>query len=150
MPGATWQISYGDGSSAGGNVYRDFVEVAGMTVPNQAVEAASHISSQFQQEPSDGLMGLAFSSINQIKPQPQLTFFDAVRIQLDQPLFAVALKHGAPGVYDFGYTDHQKYTGDITYTAVDASKGFWQFQADGYTIGNGQPTKQSLSAIAGK
>ena len=150
LSGGSWQISYGDGSSASGDVYKDAVALGGLTVQKQAVEAASHISSQFAQEPSDGLMGLAFSSINTVKPQPQQTWFDSVKGQLSQPLFAASLKHNAPGTYDFGFTDNKKYKGKITYTSVDNSQGFWQFEASGYSIGNGQSSQSSLSGIAGK
>lgn len=65
LKGATWKISYGDGSGASGNVYTDTVNVGGTVVTGQAVELASTISAQFQQdENNDGLLGLAFSSIN--------------------------------------------------------------------------------------
>lgn len=65
LSGASWSISYGDGSSASGDVYTDTVTVGGTSVTGQAVEAAKTISSQFQQdENNDGLLGLAFSSIN--------------------------------------------------------------------------------------
>lgn len=64
LQGATWSITYGDGSSASGDVYIDSVSVGAVNNPQQAVEAAQQISSQFQQSPGDGLLGLAFSSIN--------------------------------------------------------------------------------------
>lgn len=64
LSGYTWDISYGDGSSASGDVYLDYVNVGGVTATSQAVEAAETISSEFEQDASDGLMGLAFSSIN--------------------------------------------------------------------------------------
>jgi hypothetical protein len=35
--------------------------------------------------------------INTVSPKPQTTFFDTVKSDLDKPLFAVTLKHGAPG-----------------------------------------------------
>jgi aspergillopepsin I len=117
-------------------VYTDSVTVGGITAPKQAVEAAQTISSQFQQDTNnDGLLGLAFSSINTVQPRAQSTFFDSVKSSLDQPLFAVALKHNEPGVYDFGFTDSSKYTGSIVYTSVDSSQGFWSFNVDGYTAG---------------
>ncbi len=69
LSGATWKITYGDGSGASGTVYTDTVDVGGTTVTGQAVEVASQISAQFQQdENNDGLLGLAFSSINTGEP----------------------------------------------------------------------------------
>ncbi len=64
LSGYTWSISYGDGSSASGVVGTDTVTVGGTTVKKQAVELANTISSEFQQDAADGLLGLAFSSIN--------------------------------------------------------------------------------------
>lgn len=65
LSGATWQIQYGDGSGASGDVYKDTVNVGGVQVTGQAVELAKKISAQFQQDQNnDGLLGLAFSSLN--------------------------------------------------------------------------------------
>ncbi|KAA8652692.1 hypothetical protein EYZ11_007965 [Aspergillus tanneri] len=149
LNGASWQISYGDGSSASGDVYKDTVNIGGVTANGQAVEAASKISQQFTQDKNnDGLLGLAFSSINTVKPKPQTTFFDTVKSQLDSPLFAVTLKYHAPGTYDFGFIDKSKYTGEIAYAKVDNSQGFWQFTADGYGVGDGQTNSNSITGIA--
>ncbi|KAJ9292730.1 hypothetical protein DTO271G3_8429 [Paecilomyces variotii] len=148
LSGATWDISYGDGSSASGDVYLDKVTVGGVSYASQAVESAEKVSSEFTEDTaSDGLLGLAFSSINTVQPTPQNTFFDNVKSSLSQPLFAAALKHNAPGVYDFGFTDSSKYTGSITYTDVDNSQGFWGFTVDSYSIGS-DSTGDSISGIA--
>ncbi|KAL1852608.1 hypothetical protein Plec18167_007702 [Paecilomyces lecythidis] len=148
IDGATWSISYGDGSSASGDVYKDKVTVGGVSYDSQAVESAEKVSSEFTQDTAnDGLLGLAFSSINTVQPTPQKTFFDNVKSSLSEPIFAVALKHNAPGVYDFGYTDSSKYTGSITYTDVDNSQGFWGFTADGYSIGS-DSSSDSITGIA--
>jgi aspergillopepsin I len=42
---------------------------------------------------------------------------------LDKPLFAVTLKHGAPGTYDFGYIDKKKFTGSLTRRRLSGAWG---------------------------
>lgn len=73
LPGSTWQIQYGDGSTASGNVGTDVLDVGGLTIQNQAIERASQLSAQFQQGSGDGLLGLAFGSINTVQPTPVKT-----------------------------------------------------------------------------
>jgi aspergillopepsin I len=149
VSGATWEISYGDGSSASGVVYKDTVVVGGVTATSQAVEAATTVSSEFSSDTSnDGLLGLAFSSINTVTPTQQKTFYDNVKSSLDTPVFAVTLKHQAPGTYDFGFIDDSKYTGTLAYADVDNSQGFWQFTADGYSVGDSGSGGSSFSTIA--
>ena len=114
----------------------------------QAVELAETISSEFAQDESDGLLGLAFSSINTVTPDQQQTFFANAEGELDAPLFTANLKKGQPGSYDFGYIDDSQYTGDITYTAVDNSQGFWGFTASGYTVGSGAAVTEDIASIA--
>lgn len=96
LSGATWKISYGDGSSSSGDVYIDKVTVGGLTVSKQAVEAAQVVSSEFTQDSdNDGLLGLAFSSLNTVEPNQQKTFFDNAKSSLTSPLFTADLKHNA-------------------------------------------------------
>lgn len=64
LSGYTWSISYADGSGASGVVGTDTVTIGGTTVQGQAVELAQQVSSSFVSDTSDGLVGLAFSSIN--------------------------------------------------------------------------------------
>ena len=65
LSGETWNIAYGDNSGASGIVYTDVVNVGGTKVLSQAVEAATQVSSQFAADTqNDGLLGLAFNSIN--------------------------------------------------------------------------------------
>ena len=63
--GSYWGITYGDGSAASGNlVYTDIVDVGGFIVPNQAVELPQQVTNKFVYSQLDGILGLAFSSIN--------------------------------------------------------------------------------------
>ncbi|KAF2034105.1 Asp-domain-containing protein [Setomelanomma holmii] len=134
--GYTWKISYGDGSGASGKVYGDKVVVGGVTATSQAVEAATSVSTQFSQDQdTDGLLGLAMSSLNTVKPVQQTTFFDTVLSQLAKPVFAVDLKYHAAGTYDFGFIDTSKYTGSLTYINADTSQGWWGFSATAYSVG---------------
>ena len=102
----TWNISYGDGSSASGDVYTDVVTVAGVAIPNQAVECAKKLSSSFLSDGgNDGLLGLAWPAINTVTPSSVKTPVENMIEQklIDQPLFTVKLGHGTePGFYSFG------------------------------------------------
>lgn len=71
--GQSWQIQYGDGSTASGDVGTDTLTIGGLTIHNQAVERAKHLSSQFAKGPGDGLCGLAWGKINTVKPTPVQT-----------------------------------------------------------------------------
>jgi len=150
MSGASWKISYGDGSSASGDVYKDTVTVGGVAVQNQAVEAAKTISSQFASDKkNDGLLGLAFSSINTVSPQKQTTWFDtAVKAgDLKQSVFAAKLEHQKPGSYDFGFIDQTAFDGSLAYTSIDSSRGFWELKTDGYAVGS-QTSQTPIQGIA--
>ncbi|UJO13714.1 hypothetical protein CLAFUW4_03123 [Fulvia fulva] len=148
LNGYTWNS---DGSGASGSVYAAKVVVGGVTATSQAVEAATSVSAQFTRDSdNDGLLGLAFSTINTVQPRQQTTFFDTVKSTLSKKLFTCDLKAGAAGTYDFGYIDSSKYTGSISYVPVSTSNGFWEFTAGGYSVGSSNRTSGSSigSAIA--
>ena len=104
--GLSWNISYGDGSSASGNVFTDSVTVADITISTQSVEAAEKLSEDFLQDgSSDGLLGLAWPSINTVTPNSVKTPVENMIEQklIPEPLFTVKLGHGTqPSFYSFG------------------------------------------------
>jgi len=146
--GASWNIQYGDGSSAGGDVFRDTVNIGGATVTSQAVEAAQSAAAAFVYGPNDGLVGLAFSSINSVSPQKVKTFVDTAVQQGMKNVFASDLKYHAAGSYDFGKINSTKYTGSIHYAPVDSSQGFWMISPSAFSVGGKMQNSGSLRGIA--
>lgn len=137
MQGATFQISYGDGSAAAGGVGMDMIDVGGaMTL--QAIEVADKVTSSFLEDQNNsGLMGLAFSNLNTVKPQKQKTFFENIKASLPMPLFTADLRKGSAGTYEFGRIDSSKFTGDLTWIPVNTTMGFWQFSSTSFAVGDG-------------
>ncbi|CAG7924196.1 unnamed protein product [Penicillium olsonii] len=151
VKGSTFKIHYGDSSSASGGVGTDTVSIGGVEVENQMIGIPTHVSETFtDDEDSNGLVGLGFSSINTIDPGPQKTFFDNVVSTLDEPVFSVRLLADGVGEYEFGTIDHSKYKGVLANVSVDSSKGFWQFGSAQYSVGGGtfNPIKEVPEAIA--
>ena len=150
MRGATFSISYGDGSGAKGNVGTDTVSIGGATVPNQAVQLATAVSQSFVEDSANnGLVGLAFSQLNTVQPKAQKTFFDNVMPTLDQPVFTADLRKNAVGSYEFGRIDNSKFTGAMAWIPVNTTQGFWQFSTSSFAVSNSTAQKTATSqAIA--
>jgi len=154
--GSSWKISYGDQSSASGTVGTDTVVLGGLSIKNQAIELANTMSSQFIQGTGDGLLGLAWGSINTVTPKPVQTPVENMISQDDIPksaeLFTANLGTWRDAdttddsYYTFGYIDQDplKAAGVSapTYTPIDNSQGFWMFSSTSATV-NGQTVNQS-------
>lgn len=140
IQGATFSISYGDGSGAAGNVGTDTVNIGGATVTEQAIEMATAVSTSFVQDANNnGLVGLAFSKLNTVKPQAQKTFFDNVMPSLAMPVFTADLRKNAVGSYQFGAIDNTKFNGTMQWVPVNTTMGFWQFSSTKFAVGTGAP-----------
>ncbi|KAJ5638072.1 Aspergillopepsin-1 [Penicillium lividum] len=161
--GSTWKISYGDGSSASGTVGTDNVNIGGLVVKNQAVELADTLSAQFASGAGDGLLGLAFGSINTVQPTAVATPVENMISQSDIPstaeLFTAKLgswrdadePDKGESFYTFGFIDQATVTAagaDITYTPVDKSQGFWLFNSTSATVNGKTITRSGNTAIA--
>lgn len=140
--GSSFSIKYGDGSAAAGLVGTETVNIGGVSVTGQAIEMATQVSGSFVKDTANnGLVGLAFSKLNTIKPVPQKTFFDNAMPNLAEPLFTADLRKGAVGAYEFGRIDTSKFTGQMNFVPVNTTRGFWQFSSESFAVGNG-PAQQ--------
>ncbi|KAK2759154.1 hypothetical protein FQN54_003254 [Arachnomyces sp. PD_36] len=152
IDGSTFNITYGDQSFAHGTVCKDTIDIGGATVEGQAIGLPNDVSDSFaEDEASDGLVGLAFTSINTMLPEQQKTFFDNVAPDLDEPVLTAQLLKGKPGSYEFGVVDNSKFLGDLVKIPVDASQGFWEIKSTQFAVGDGKQTvvtKGSETAIA--
>lgn len=147
--GATWKIQYGDGSGASGDVGTDTLRIGGITVEGQGIECAKQMSAQFTTESSSGLLGLAWGSINTVKPTPVKTPVENMiaqeDISKDQELFSVYLgsvkdagdPDGGKSFYTFGAIDQDvvKASGqEISWAPIDNSQGFWMYDSPSMMI----------------
>ncbi|CAK7233805.1 hypothetical protein SCUCBS95973_008720 [Sporothrix curviconia] len=124
---ASWSITYGDGSYAGGGIYRDSVQIGNVTLHNATVESATAVSRSLTTDPvMSGILGLALNHSSTTFPQ-QPTLLDSLRPSLNQNLFAADLKYQNAGQYHFGYVNESAYTGGITWQKVLPQSGFWEF-----------------------
>ena len=148
----TWGISYGDGSEAYGIVFEDTVEIGGITIKNQAVEAAVIVSGKVLQLESDGLLGLS-PGPNTITPGHVPTTLQnlAASPQLQSKLFTCALtRPGEPnGFYTFGFIDSTLLGSNTPeYTSVDPKHGYWEFSSEFILINGKRIPRPSNTAFA--
>ncbi|CAJ0582858.1 unnamed protein product, partial [Mesorhabditis spiculigera] len=139
-----WSIQYGSGD-AKGTLAVDLVQfgAAGdkqLAVPQTTFGQATHISDDFAQDPTDGILGLAFQSlaVDNVKP----VLFNAIdQGLLDAPLFTVWLEHmgaaeGAPGgVFTYGAIDTTNCGAVIAYQPL-SSATYFQFQVTSFKLGS--------------
>lgn len=147
-----WRLTYGDGSSASGTVGHDDVHLGGVVVKGQAIELADSMSVHFARGAGDGLLGLAFGSINTVKPQAVKTSVENMLSQSNIPKSAALFtaKLGSWNVngldqgesfWTFGFIDQDTVRatgGEIHYTPVDKSHGFWMVDSASARV-NGNP-----------
>jgi hypothetical protein len=164
VPGSSWKIVYGDESFASGTVVgTDTIELGGLKVKNQAIELADTLSEQFQRGAGDGLLGLAFSDINQVRPQAVRTPVENMVEQNDIPhsaeLFTAKLgswrdvdePDRGESFYTFGFIDQETVTAsgdDVYYTPVDNSQGSWLFDSASATVNGMHIARRGNRAIA--
>lgn len=113
------------------------MQIGDTHVDHQAVQVAVNVSMDIAGDNFvSGIIGMANSAANTVRPTPQNTYIDNIRDQLALPVFTANLQRRAPGNYNFGYIADSEYTGDIQYAQVDPYSPFWKVSVTGYKIGD--------------
>ncbi|PCH43862.1 acid protease [Wolfiporia cocos MD-104 SS10] len=119
----TFSILYGDGSTVSGPIYTETVNVAGIKSTGQYFSPVNTLSDSFSNDPIDGILGLAFPAISNLRQNP--FFSNAVQERaVKSGVFGMKLASSGSELY-LGGTDTSQYTGSIEYHSVTGS-GFWQ------------------------
>jgi len=121
------------------------------------------MSEQFIQGTGDGLLGLAWGSINTVTPTPVHTPIENMITEVEIPkgaeLFTANLgswrdvnePDGGKSFYTFGYIDQDTVAASgqkIAYTPVDNSQGFWMFDSTSATVNGISIAQDGNTAIA--
>ncbi|KAF7316715.1 Acid protease [Mycena chlorophos] len=130
----SFSIEYGDGSSVKGSVYTDTVSVAGIVATKQYFSPVTTLSSEFSDDPADGILGLAFPAISNLNENP---FFYTADSDGSVPTNEFGFKLASSGseLYLGGAND-DLYSGDIEFNEVDSSQGFWQIPGASAKVGS--------------
>ncbi|KAL0063386.1 hypothetical protein AAF712_009695 [Marasmius tenuissimus] len=129
-----FSIQYGDGSTVSGPIVADTVTVAGVNATGQHFSPVTTLSSSFQGDPTDGILGLAYPQISSIRSDP---FFNTAFKAGSLPSNSFGFKLASTGSELFlGGTNTELYTGELEYHSVDTTTGFWQISGAKATIGS--------------
>lgn len=138
----------------------DVVSVGGLKARGQTIELANRLSPSFQTGFGDGLFGLAFGTINKVRPLPAATFAENVIAQKNVPvsrqLFTAYLSSYrdanqpfGKSFYTFGGINKKALGGQtVHYTFVDSSQGLWQFPSSTATITDREVSRFDNTAVA--
>ncbi|KIJ20642.1 hypothetical protein PAXINDRAFT_165539 [Paxillus involutus ATCC 200175] len=126
-------VTYGSGEVTG-TLVEDVVQMAGFAIKNQQFGSVTSTSSNFLQNPVQGLIGLAWQSLSTSGAMP---FWQALASggSWDSPLMAFQLSrflndsHAGSlepgGSLTMGYVNASLYTGSIDYQDIPGEASFW-------------------------
>ncbi|KAJ7783068.1 aspartic peptidase domain-containing protein [Mycena metata] len=139
-------VSYGSGDVQG-TLRQETVSVAGLEVPDLFFIAVSDLDGDFNELPSDGLMGFAFSSISASgKP----TFFETLirNGMVPAAMFSVHLtRHQETGSsLCFGGIDRLKTLGPVEWVPV-LKETYWSVPMDAIVVNKSEEISTDIIAI---
>ena len=148
----TFNISYVDGSDSYGDVYLDTINLGGIVIKDQAVEAPIYVSGKFLNTGSGGILGLA-PGPNTILPAGVPTSLQnlATSGELESLLFTSALtRHGEfQSFYTFGYIDQDLLAGQTPeYTPIIPGSMWWEFPSEHAIVNGKKYSRKGNTAIA--
>ncbi|GAA5971359.1 hypothetical protein JCM11641_008322 [Rhodosporidiobolus odoratus] len=141
VPNKKLSIQYGDGSTTSGNVYMDTVTIAGFAAVNQTFGAATTLSDSWQYDPPDGLMGMGYQSLSQLRSPPVFQTLVS-RGKLSSAMFSFKLSSTSVGKSELylGGMNPSYYVAGTTQWAPVISQAYWtvagQTQVNGATVGS--------------
>ncbi|GAA6002934.1 hypothetical protein JCM10207_001904 [Rhodosporidiobolus poonsookiae] len=151
---ASWDITYGTGSSEG-HLARDTVTAGSYSATQQIFAVADSVADVVDSLPSDGIMGMAFSTI---ASSGAPTFFENLITQgsVSQQVFSYYMTRAsdsttktkgtiAGGELCIGCIDSSKYTGSLNYVPV-SSQSYWSIPSDGINIDGTVVSGTSMTA----
>ncbi|RAO72448.1 uncharacterized protein BHQ10_008460 [Talaromyces amestolkiae] len=157
LEGYSFDIIYGNGDTqtegdieCSGDVFRDVVTIGGVTAASQAVESIVNYTAGFATLGATGIVGMALSKNNTVKPVKQKTFFDSIKNELEKPVFVADLYLEADSHLDFGYINKSLIEGPITWADVDtddSQQGWWSITIDAYQVGYEEPVEGEFQTI---
>ncbi|CAG8790863.1 16777_t:CDS:2, partial [Dentiscutata erythropus] len=130
-----FSICYVDGSCCYGYEEQDTCQVGNMNIYNQQFAVIEDMSSQFVNDPIDGVMGLGYDSLSVYQGGAQTTFTNMYNQGLiPSKIFSVQLRPARSqtsygGIFVFGGIDPKLYSGSITYAPV-TTQNFYQIGID--------------------
>jgi len=145
-PDDQWSIQYGSGSASGywGIDTMAFGATGGsqLVVPNTQIGQAMELAADFDGQPFDGILGLAFQALAD-PPTVAPPLINAINQGLlDQPIFTVWLAQkgfndNVPngGVYTYGGVDNVNCDPVIAYQALSSST-YFQFRMSSVSVGS--------------
>ncbi|PKI86040.1 cathepsin D [Malassezia vespertilionis] len=126
----TFNVAYGDGTTARGDIYTDNLQIAGLRAKNVAIgRSVTQFITGSEAQRSKGIAGLAFRSIATF--QNELPFFDALKQQkaVASGVFQFTLKRGSGSQLNLGGVNAKQFKGNLSFVDVDPSQGFWAADA---------------------
>ncbi|KAG2036467.1 aspartic peptidase domain-containing protein [Suillus americanus] len=144
--GNPFNVTYGSGN-VGGTLAHDTISIGSLEIDKQYFGAVTHVSSDFNDDPISGLIGLGFSSI---ATSGEPTFFENLIMQdkVSAPFFSVYLTRGkaSGSMITLGGYDMSKAVGPLTWVPV-ISKTYWTVQFDGAVVEGKNVTGDLHAAI---